>query len=75
MLHSTMLVETATKNTHSNFNRPAGLHLWSNSKSSAKQQQQPRGLYISHALVYWIVGNSVLGPLVEEHDDRVQQPI
>ena len=28
-----------------------------------------------YALVYWIVGPSILGPLLEEHDGRVQQPI
>ena len=28
-----------------------------------------------YALLYWIVGSSILGSLLEEHDDRVQQPI
>ena len=28
-----------------------------------------------YALGYWIVGPSILGPLLEEHDDSVQQPI
>ena len=28
-----------------------------------------------YALVYWIVGPSILGPLLQEHDDGVQQPI
>ena len=28
-----------------------------------------------YVLVYWIFGPSILGPLLEEHDGRVQQPI
>ena len=28
-----------------------------------------------YTLVYWIVSPSILGPLLEEHDDSVQQPI
>ena len=28
-----------------------------------------------YVLVYCIVGPSILGPLLEEHDGRVQQPI
>ena len=28
-----------------------------------------------YALVYWIVGPSIVGHLLEEHDDSVQQPI
>ena len=28
-----------------------------------------------YVLVYWIFGPSILGPFIEEHDDRVQQPI
>ena len=28
-----------------------------------------------YVLVYWIFGASILGPFMEEHDDRVQQPI
>ena len=29
----------------------------------------------NYALVYWIMGPSIIGPLGEERDDRVQQPI
>ena len=49
--------------------------------SHLKQQQQPQhhGLYtyVRFGLLdsLWIVGPKILGPLLEEHDERVQQPI
>ena len=73
-----MLVETANTFNNFNFNWPAGLHLWSNSKgslSSTKTTTTTSWTIPIYALVYWIVGLSILGPLLEEHDDRVQQPI
>ena len=72
----TMLVETANIFNNFNFNWPAGLHLWSNSKGSSSTTTTTTSWTIHiYVLVYWIVGPSILGPLLEEHDDRVQQPI
>ena len=85
--HSTVLVETANIFINNlNFNWPAGLHLWSNSKSTTtttltttstttRSTTTTSWTIPIYALVYWIVGPSILRPLLEEHDDRVQQPI
>ena len=78
-----MLVETANIFNNFNFNWPAALHLWSNSKSSSTTTTTTTTTSTTttswtipiYALVYWIFGPSILGPLLEEHDDRVQQPI
>ena len=61
-----MLVETANIFNNFNFNCPAGLHLWSNSKGSSSTTTTTTTttswtipIYV---LVYWIVGPSILGP-------------
>ena len=80
--HSTMLVEAANIFKNLNFNWLAGLHLWNNSKSSSTTTTTTTTSTTTtswtipiNALVYWIVDTGILGPLLEEHDDRVQQPI
>ena len=41
----------------------------------ATHHRQRIFFWIIYALVYWIVSPSILGPLVEEHDDKEQHPI
>ena len=52
-------------------------HLQQQHQQQQQQQQQHRhhGYIHIYALVYRIFGPSILGSLLEEHDDRVQQPI
>ena len=78
--YSATLVETPPKIYYINFKWPAGLHLWSNSNSSTTTSTTTTTTTTSwtihnHALVYWIMGHSIIGPLGRERDDRVQQPI
>ena len=79
--YSATLVEILPK-IYINFNWPAGLHLWSNYKSSTTTSTTTTTTTTTtswtthnYALVYWIMDPSIIGPLGEKRDDRVQQPI
>ena len=74
--YRTTLVETVNIFNNFNFNWPAGLHLWSNYKSSSSSSTTTTTswTFFIYALVCWIVGPSIHVPLLEEQTREYSSP-
>ena len=63
------------QNTKSKYNIIPSSSSSSSSSSLSSTTTTTSSIISIYVLVCWIAGLSILGPLLEEHDDRVQQPI